>query len=202
MLDVACGNGRHARQLASKGFQVTGIDLSENSISEAENDQSENLHFFVHDMRKLFWINYFDYTFNFFTSFGYFETAGEHEQALRMMSTSLRKNGKLVLDYFNPVHAEKELIPFAEKKTDSVHFEISKKTDATHFIKEIAVHDLETKKTSHFSERVAKFSSDDLSTLLLQQNLSVKEIFGDYSLSGFDSTESPRIIIVAEKTGD
>ena len=64
MLDVACGNGRHARQLATKGFQVTGIDLSENSISEAENDQSENLHFFVHDMRKLFWINYFDYTFN------------------------------------------------------------------------------------------------------------------------------------------
>ena len=35
MLDVACGKGRHSVQLASKGFDVTGIDLSEDSIDEA-----------------------------------------------------------------------------------------------------------------------------------------------------------------------
>ena len=29
MLDVACGKGRHSIQLANKGFDVTGIDLSE-----------------------------------------------------------------------------------------------------------------------------------------------------------------------------
>src|SRR5882762_9044446 len=32
MLDVACGRGRHARILAAQGFDVTGIDLSGNSI--------------------------------------------------------------------------------------------------------------------------------------------------------------------------
>ncbi len=32
MLDVACGKGRHSIQLAGKGFDVTGIDLSEDSI--------------------------------------------------------------------------------------------------------------------------------------------------------------------------
>ena len=36
MLDVACGKGRHSRQLASKGFDVTGIDLSTDSIKEAK----------------------------------------------------------------------------------------------------------------------------------------------------------------------
>src|SRR3954449_2448025 len=35
MLDVACGKGRHSLQLANKGFDVTGIDLSEDSIQEA-----------------------------------------------------------------------------------------------------------------------------------------------------------------------
>jgi 2-polyprenyl-3-methyl-5-hydroxy-6-metoxy-1,4-benzoquinol methylase len=35
MLDVACGKGRHSIQLASKGFDVTGIDLSDDSINEA-----------------------------------------------------------------------------------------------------------------------------------------------------------------------
>ena len=69
MLDVACGKGRHAMQLAEKGFDVTGIDLSEESIEEALRSENDRLHFYRHDMRHPFWINYYDYTFNFFTSF-------------------------------------------------------------------------------------------------------------------------------------
>ena len=43
MLDVACGKGRHSVQLANAGFNVTGIDLSEESILEALKSESENL---------------------------------------------------------------------------------------------------------------------------------------------------------------
>src|SRR5688572_24580227 len=68
MLDVACGKGRHSKALAEMGFDVTGIDLSFESINEALEFADENLHFFQHDMRLPFWINYFDYAFNFFTS--------------------------------------------------------------------------------------------------------------------------------------
>src|SRR5690554_6977454 len=35
-LDLACGKGRHAVYLNKKGLKVTGLDLSENSISEAD----------------------------------------------------------------------------------------------------------------------------------------------------------------------
>ena len=83
MLDVACGKGRHAIHLAEKGFDVTGIDLSEDSIKEALLSENEKLHFFLHDMRLPFYINYFDYAFNFFTSFGYFSTQREHDNAIR-----------------------------------------------------------------------------------------------------------------------
>src|SRR5688572_19479368 len=58
MLDVACGKGRHSIQLASKGYFVTGIDLSEDSIIEAKKFETDNLEFFVHDMRLPFRINY------------------------------------------------------------------------------------------------------------------------------------------------
>ena len=57
MLDVACGKGRHSIQLAGKGFKVTGIDLSEDSIREAKEHENENLEFFVHDMRLPFRMN-------------------------------------------------------------------------------------------------------------------------------------------------
>ena len=65
MLDIACGKGRHSIQLANKGFSVTGIDLSDDSINEALQFETESLHFYRHDMRLPFWINYFNYAFNF-----------------------------------------------------------------------------------------------------------------------------------------
>lgn len=54
MLDVACGKGRHSIHLAKMGFDVTGIDLSEDSITDALQYQTDKLHFFRHDMRLPF----------------------------------------------------------------------------------------------------------------------------------------------------
>src|SRR3954468_19744054 len=58
--DIACGKGRHAIALNKKGFDVTGTDLSVNSIAEASQSSNECLEFFVHDMRLPFRENYFD----------------------------------------------------------------------------------------------------------------------------------------------
>ena len=84
ILDIACGRGRHSIYLNKKGYDVIGIDLSESNIRHAKDFENEHLHFFVHDMRHLFYINYFDIAFNLFTSFGYFETRKEHVKALKM----------------------------------------------------------------------------------------------------------------------
>src|SRR5580698_7109890 len=54
MLDVACGRGRHASILAGKGFDVTGIDLAPHSITFALQYANDHLHFYEHDMRRLF----------------------------------------------------------------------------------------------------------------------------------------------------
>ena len=41
LLDLGCGAGRHAKHLASKGFQVTGVDLAARSIAEARQAPAE-----------------------------------------------------------------------------------------------------------------------------------------------------------------
>jgi 2-polyprenyl-3-methyl-5-hydroxy-6-metoxy-1,4-benzoquinol methylase len=105
MLDVACGKGRHSKTLASLGFQVTGIDISFDSIAQAKQYESEHLDFYVHDMRLPFWGNYYNYAFNFFTSFGYFKTRREHDDAIRTIAKSLKPGGKLVIDYLNVHYA-------------------------------------------------------------------------------------------------
>ena len=70
ILDVACGNGRHAVHIAKKGYQVVGLDLAEAQIEEARVHENDQLSFHQHDMRQPFQLGQFDAIFNFFTSFG------------------------------------------------------------------------------------------------------------------------------------
>ena len=69
---MACGKGRHSVHLNSLGYQVTGLDLSEESIAYAKQFENSSLHFDVHDMSTPYH-DQFDAVFNLFTSFGYFE---------------------------------------------------------------------------------------------------------------------------------
>lgn len=201
MLDVACGKGRHSIALAEMGFNVTGIDLSLPSIEEAKESESENLHFFQHDMRLPFWINYFDYAFNFFTSFGYFKTKREHDNAIRTIANSIKKNGVFVIDYLNVHQAEDTLQAKDTVKVDDITFHITRWHDDNYFYKQIQVTDETSSSPKHlFTEKIAKFSLGDFTEMLSYQHLQVQEVFGDYQLGHFDIKKSPRLIIVAKKT--
>jgi len=72
LLDVPCGNGRHAIELAKLGCQVTGVDASEEYIAEARSAPAE-AEFLVGDMCDLPWSNVFDGAYCFGNSFGYLD---------------------------------------------------------------------------------------------------------------------------------
>lgn len=199
MLDIACGRGRHSLMLAKKGFFVTGLDLSFESIALAKKFESGNLEFYQHDMRLPFRINYFDYAFNFFTSFGYFKTRREHDDAIRTIAGSLKPNGIFVIDYLNVHYAEDHLLHTEEKKTGHTHFKIHRWHDETHFYKKIIIDDPQILQPLQFTEKVAKFSFGDFNDMLSYQGLQVQEVFGDYQLGKYDTRTKPRMIIVAKK---
>src|SRR5438105_8285939 len=75
--DLACGKGRHSFVLRSKGLNVTGTDLSPESIAFANSHKKDGMDFLVHDMREHFRTGYFDAVFNLFTSIGYFENISD-----------------------------------------------------------------------------------------------------------------------------
>ena len=199
MLDVACGKGRHAFHLAQKGFYVTGIDLSEDSIREALLQESENLHFYTHDMRLPFWINYFNYAFNFFTSFGYFATRREHDNSIRTIAQSIRPEGCFVMDYLNVHYAEDHLIHQFDKEIDGVNYFITKWFDETHFYKKITVEDEALHEPLIYREKVAKFSLGDFTEMFAYQGLQIQEVFGDYAFGKYEVKKSPRLIMIAKK---
>ena len=200
MLDVACGKGRHSLQLATKGFDVTGIDLSEESIEEALKFESDHLHFYQHDMRLPFRINYFDYAFNFFTSFGYFKTQREHDNAIRTIAGSLKKDGVFVMDYLNVHYAEDNTVHQSEKEIEDVNFIITKWYDEDFFYKKIVVEDENLEEPLIYTEKVAKFSLGDFTEMFAYQGLQIQEVYGDYNFGNYDIKKSPRLIMIAKKT--
>lgn len=199
MLDVACGRGRHSRTLAAKGYYVTGIDISPSSIAFAKRFENEYLEFFQHDMRLPFRVNYFDYAFNFFTSFGYFNTRREHDDAIRTIANSLKETGLFVIDYLNVHFAEENLIHHEEKKIDGTSYEIHRWHDESHFYKKIIIRDALLNYPAEHTEKVAKFSLGDFTDMLSYQRLQVQEVFGDYQLGNYHVKDKPRLIIVAKK---
>ena len=199
MLDVACGKGRHSMQLAQAGFDVTGIDLSRESIADALKYESDKLHFYEHDMRLPFWINYFDHAFNFFTSFGYFNTQREHDNAIRTISQSLKPGGTFVMDFLNVHFSEKRGVEETQKQIGDAIYHISKWTDEHHFYKKIIVEDPALPKPLQYTEKVSKFSLSDFESMFSKQGLHIKEVFGDYKFSSYDLKESQRLIMIAEK---
>jgi len=110
ILDLACGKGRHAIYLNSLGYDVTGIDLSENSITEASAYANEKLHFKVHDMRETCDEKY-DAIFNLFTSFGYFDEDDDNLKTLKAIHNSLTETGFAVIDFMNADYVIDNLVP-------------------------------------------------------------------------------------------
>jgi SAM-dependent methyltransferase len=199
VLDLGCGAGRHSKYLVSKGFHVTGMDLSAGSIREARKFERPRLCFHQHDMRVPFGRTAFDYVFNLFTSFGYFDTPGEHLAVIRNMAASLRPGGRLVLDYLNVRYAEARLTAEEFKEIDGTTYRLTRWTDARHFYKRIVVDD-GTRDPLEFVERVARFTLEDFERMCAPHGLRIEEVLGDYRLRPYDSETSPRMILVARKS--
>lgn len=199
MLDVACGKGRHSRILAERAYDVSGIDLSVDSINYAKQFEKDNLHFYLHDMRLPAWVNYFDYAFNFFTSFGYFNTRREHDDAMRTIVNALKPTGTLLFDFLNVHFAEEHLKHNEEKRIDETVYDIHRWHDERFFYKKITVTDPKIDQPISYTEKVAKFSLGDFTDMLSFQNMQVTDVFGDYDLHDYNVRNTPRMIIIAKK---
>lgn len=198
VVDIACGDGRYAVQLAEHNYDVTGIDLSHLSIEHAKANETDNMHFFVHDMRFQFYINYFDYAFNFFTSFGYFAHDRDHLMAAKAFAAGLKKGGTLVVDYLNREQVIANLVPSATVVRGSYTFNITKRLERNHIIKDINFLDADNK-PRHYCESVAAFSLQDFEKIFQKAGLTLQATFGDYQLNSYDAQRSPRMIMIFKK---
>jgi SAM-dependent methyltransferase len=197
ILDLACGKGRHSIQFNKAGFSVTGLDLSPKSIQEANQTESKNLAFYVHDMRDHFRSNYYDLVVNLFTSFGYFENLHDNERVLSNIHWALKPKGLFVLDYFNSDFVKNNLVSKEVKIIDGIEFKIQREIVGDSVQKHIQF--IDQGQSYSFTEEVKLFSSRNLVKLIENTGFKIKQVFGHYHLNPFQDQTSPRVIIIAQK---
>src|SRR5512133_2667996 len=99
VLDVPCGQGRHAHLLAEAGFDVDGLDYSADLLTLArDRGTGRRLRYTEGDMRRLpaRWSGRFDAVVNLFTSFGFFLDPRDDERVVREFARVLKPGGLFV----------------------------------------------------------------------------------------------------------
>lgn len=99
MLDVPCGQGRHAHLLAEAGYRVDGLDYSKYLLDRAtERGTGPSLRYTRGDMRALpaRWTGRFDAVVNLFTSFGFFTDPADDARVITEFARVLKPDGVFV----------------------------------------------------------------------------------------------------------
>lgn len=205
LLDLCCGQGQQAVELAARGYGVVGYDLSVFQLAlAAENAQARHLkiNFLQGDAREMAFDQMFDGLLCWDTSFGYFEEEKNHNVAERMFK-ALRPGGVLLLDMLNRDFA-------AVESPNHVWFEgdgcicmddvsLDWITSRLRVKRSLILDDGRSRELT-YSLRL--YSLHELGKLLHDVGFRVTQASGDLTTPGvFLGPNSPRIIIRAQKPG-
>ena len=103
VLDVCCGEARHAIALARYGYDVTGIDTNPEALKRARASAGETpVKLLPCDMRELSSLGTerFDALTCLWQSFGYFD-AQTNQRVMQSFADLLIASGRLILDVYN-----------------------------------------------------------------------------------------------------
>jgi len=195
ILDLACGPGRHAAELARLGGRVVGFDLSRAMLRRARGRARFGL--VRGDMRALPFRNgSFTLAVNLFTSFGYFVDDDEHRRVVQQVVAALSPRGHFVLDYLNAEYVRRTLSQTGQASRRRGDVFVTRRIDSADrfVIKEIELRD----EGRRFEERVRLFGADELVALLTDSGLRVVARFGNYDGAPAGAA-APRVILVAAR---
>ncbi len=201
VLDLGCGFGRHSLELAKRRYRVVGLDLSNDLLNHAVEQnrlQAQNVQFVRADMRTIPFVNCFHAVINAFTSFGYFETDKENSRVIREIAAALQPKGWLFFDYMNANLVLNTLKPKSEIKRNGMYIlqERNYNPNTKRIEKSITIRDKLGVRA--YQESVRAYAYEELLAFLQEAGFSCKNVFGDYRGNSF-TKKSARCIIIGQK---
>ncbi|WP_438017330.1 methyltransferase domain-containing protein [Sorangium sp. So ce315] len=204
ILDLACGAGGHAIEIASRGYSVVGYDLSLAMLARAADDaqdRGQKLNFLQGDMREMTFEETFDGVYCWSTSFGYFDDE-KNADVLARIRRALRSGGMLLLDVVNRDYV-------ASRQPSLVWFEGDGCVCMDEMQVDFFTSRLRVKRTVMFDDGRSReldyslrlYGLHELGKMLHDTGFKVTEVTGHPAHPGvFFGSESPRLIILAERS--
>ncbi len=201
VLDLACGAGRHALELAAAGFEVTGVDLAGNLLAVAEAEATRrrlSVSWIREDMRYFRIQPPFSGIFSLFTSFGYFDEDRENFSVLKTVADHLVPGGVLVFDYLNPEWLTSQLIAEDEKMAGAARIHQKRRIEDGKVKKQVRISHPELGNLE-FEESVKLYPPGLFRSVLPRFGFLIEQEWGSYDGAPV-SDSSPRYLILARRT--
>ena len=201
ILDLACGFGRHSIELAKRGYNVTGLDYSSFLIElarEKVENEKVNVEFIQADMRTMDFHEEFDAVINMFTSWGYFSDE-ENFDILKRVCRALKRGGRFLLDFFNPLMLFKHMVEKSWYSTGDIYVLEDVSLDPIKMRitnKRIVIEKGGVIDRREHSVRI--YTNQEITWLLKQAGLQYVTTYGDFDGNEYNE-KSRRMIILAQK---
>ena len=203
VLDLACGTGRQAIELARRGYEVVGFDLSLAMLARAGDEaqsRSVKMNFVQGDMREMTFDEQFDGVYSWNTAFGYFDEE-KNAHVVDRVRHALKAGGLFLLDVVNRDFIMRQSPSLAWFEGDGCVCMDEMNVDAITSrmrVKRTLMLDDGRSREIEYSMRV--YSLHELGKILHDHGFKVCEVSGRIATPGvFFGSESPRTIILAEK---
>jgi len=129
IIDIGCGTGRHSIELAKRGYNLTGIDLSKSLLERAKEKAlalNLQINFQKHDARNLPFANEFNLAIMLCEgAFPLMETDEMNYEILKNAANSLRSNGTLIFTTLNGLfplfHSVKDFLASSKEEGNATY---------------------------------------------------------------------------------
>jgi SAM-dependent methyltransferase len=203
LLDLGCGYGRHALELAARGYQVVGLDLSLPLLIRAADEAQRralNVNFVHGDMRELTFEDQFDATYCVLTTFGYFDDDTNRKVA-QGIAKALKPKGKLLLEVLNRDYVIGDLPARVWWEGDGCV--VLEEVDFNYYTSRIVSRRSVVFEDGRQLEQeisIRAYSLHELGKVLHHAGFRVTEVSGSLSTRGrFFGASSRELLVVAEK---
>ncbi|HMG20218.1 MAG TPA: methyltransferase domain-containing protein, partial [Kofleriaceae bacterium] len=203
VLDVGCGYGRHAMELAARGFHIVGLDLSTPLLvrgGEEAHRRGLTINFVRGDMRELDFDSQFDGAYCLFSTFGYFDDE-TNKKTVSNIARALRPGGRMLIEILNRDYVIADLPTRVWWEGDGCV--VLEEVELNYFSSRIQVNRSVVFDDGRQLEQeisVRAYSLHEVGKLMHSAGLRVLEVSGAYHTRGrFFGNQSRHIIVLAER---
>ncbi len=204
VLDLCCGPGRHAIELAQRGFQVTGVDSMAYNLDRAKQAAEvaqAHVAWVLSDMRRFERPEAFDLALNLFTSFGFFEDPRDNLSVLEQVHHNLRPGGCLIMELVGREVLAGNFLPARVDEDDS----------GTRLVQSVSIIDdwtrvdnrwllIQDGQVREHRFKLHLYSGQQLRDMLQQAGFQQVTLFGDLAGEPYDA-DARRLVARAVKSG-